>query len=1094
MIETTNVYNTTPAGFPKTNQSYTADATSDTPMEITHSFVVPAGTGELIITTSGGTHGSNASSWNNNSGNGADLYVDSGTTVATNDYECRSLGSGNDESCTISNPATGDWRVGLNVASRFVGVTINVTFRTTVITSNRCPDQTGTGNKWIDCTSGTATTDTPTGRSFANEKINYATWFSYHRTRIKAAKAGASEAFSLLGTNLRVGYDSIWNRDPPTDTNSTVGTLPTYQIPVGTDGGLFRGSNRSTWYTKLFAAYASNGTPLRSALKRSGDYYSGTADTGPWGPATQTSCRQSFAILTTDGYWNGDSGFSAVGDADSDTSTSEAINPTITGGSNTFKYAPVNPHKDNPSPAGTRADTLADVAMYYWKRDLRPTLTNDVPASSADTAFWQHMVTFGISLGALGTLNPATDLSGITNGSTRWPNPLDDGSGGPDNIDDLWHASINGHGSFVAATNPIEFAQALSDALALIAARRGSASNVATNSTSFQSDTRVFQARYWSGRWTGELAAFPATSAGVSTEPSWQASQGIPAPGSRIIRTWNGLTGAAFPTAGQQTLLDQSSRPLTPVSAADNVAYIKGTTTLELRNDGTLRNREIAIRQGGADVVKPTPLGDIVNSTPIFVQEIQTVFVGSNDGMLHAFNAVTGAERFAYVPSAINISALGGLSDPNYVHSYFVDGPIAVSTTKQTPGHNYLVGSLGRGGKGVFGLEVKTPDTFANTDVLWERSTGANMGNVLGEPVVVKLNNGVNGVIVSNGINSTNGKAVLFVLNIATGAIIAEIDTLVGGDNGLSAPRAWDNDGNGTVDYVYAGDLKGNLWKFDLRGALPADWVVALSGSPLFVAKDALDNPQPITTGLALAKEPSIGRRWIFIGTGKFLETTDVPTVTTQSMYGIIDDDTAAVTGRTSGGDGDLQARSILAAGTFTDTQDTVPTADDVTYDVRGFQAPAALPSGRKGWYLDLVKPPSATQEGERIVSAPRIFGKVLVTSSMIPPTANTCDAGGGGYINALNGFTGTSLDDGFFNVNGNSTGGVQNFDDDTITSGSTTVFVGSLDLRLGIPTLPTLIDKLLVAGGSTGTIGSVSVNPQGAGSRRTSWREIRKD
>lgn len=1084
-----------PAGFPKTSLSAASGASGTFTHTYTLTLTPPAGTlyTSLAISTSGGSE----------TGNGVDLYVRRNAAPTTSTYDCRSQNNANSESCTVTPPVNGDtYYIYLRDGNSGSGHSFsNVTLTVTLSRTNRCDGGTGSGNNWINCIS-----ELPSTRTLDEEKVNYATWYSFHRTRIKVAKAGASEAFSQVGTNVRMGFDTIWNDPNGHDDVVSNTAAPIMPIPVSSDGGLFRNTttptvsnNRTTWFNYLQGAVGEQGTPLKGALQRAGRYYSDSANTGPWGPASQISCRQSFAILTTDGYWNNDAGYTAVGDADS--TTVAADNPIIVNpaGSN-YQYSPANPYRDNVLPS-TRSNTLADVAMYYWKRDLMTSLTNDVPASAADPAYWQHMVTFGISIGLQGNLNPSTDLPGIIAGSPKWTNPLD--AEDDDRIDDLWHASVNGHGSFVAATTPATFAQALLDALALIAARRGSGSNVATNSTSFQDNTRVFQARYLTGNWTGELAAYAATSAGVAAEPSWQASQMIPAYGVRKVFTWTGAAGATFPTASQLTTLDQSLRPLSPVNGTDNANYIKGQSTKERRFDGgTLRSRTITIRSGGADVVAGTPMGDIVNSSPIYVSELSTIFVGANDGMLHAINSATGAEHFAYVPAGINMTALGGLSDPQYAHGYFVDGPIAVSTTKQTPGHNYLVGALGRGGKGVYGLEVTNPAAFAATDVKWERTTGANMGYVLGEPLVVTLNNGAKGVIVSNGINSTSGNAVLFILNIATGAIIKEIDTGVGSDNGLFAPRGWDNDNNGTVDYVYAGDLKGNLWKFDLTSNLVANWQIALSGNPLFVAKDASNVRQPITAGLALALEPITGRRWVFLATGRFLSTTDLSDMSVQSTYGIIDDGIADVDSRTGpAAFGELQKRSILVAGQVRlDTDgdgdtDQLPAGTDAIFrDVRGFEPNGTLPAGKKGWFIDMVKPPTPTAEGERTVSNPRVFGTVLVTASLIPPTNNTCDAGGNGFINALDAFTGTSLPAAFFNANQTTTGGAANFADDTLTSGSDTVAIGSVDLGLGMPTLPTLIDQLLVAGGSTGTLGSISINPQGSGSRRLSWREILKD
>ena len=701
--------------------------------------------------------------------------------------------------------------------------------------------------------------------------------------------------------------------------------------------------------------------------------------------------------------------------------------------------------------------------MDYWKRDLRTAMDNDVPSSVADPAFWQHMVTFGVSIGLQGLLNPAADLPSIINGSKYWGDPVSPDTEGPKRIDDLWHAAVNGRGNFVSASNSQQFAQGLSDALATVAARLGSASNVTANSTSFQSDTRIYQASYVSGKWTGELAAYEVSAAGISTvdangdgnpDAVWQASKKIPATG-RTILTWNVSSAATFPTEAQTIALDQSSRALSPVAGPDNAAYLAGATTLERRNGGNLRDRD-------------TLLGDIANSSPMYVKESQTIFVGANDGMLHAFNALTGVERFAYVPHGINLPDLATLSDPKYIHRYFVDGSVAVSTTKQTPGKNYLVGALGRGGKGVFGLDVTAPGTFGTGNVLWDNTGStapANMGHVLGDPLVVSLNDGSKGVIVSNGVNSTTGTASLFVINISTGVVIKELNTLAIGDNGLSAPRGADLDGNGTVDYVYAGDLKGNLWKFDLNGTAASSWVIANGGSPMFVATDSAGKRQPITSGVALARNPSTSKVWVFIGTGSFMTVADVANNDVQSLYGVIDDN-AVVAGR-----GALAERQILVTTTVGGRS------------VRGFEPHEdVLVSGKKGWFIDLDDP----EAGERIVSPPRVIGSVLLTASLIPPSIGTCDAGGTGYINAIDVFTGTSLGEPYFDTNGDG-----KFDgNDEVAAGGEKVPVGSIGTG-SMPTLPVLIGKRLFWGESDGGKEDEAVNPQGGLARRISWREV---
>ena len=987
-------------------------------------ITVPAGGDELTV---------NADD-NNDDG---DLYVRKGSNPSGSRYNCRDT-DGDNKSCSVDDPDSGTWYIGIYGSDDVNNIDVSYTV-------------TGT------------TYETPTGRSESDEIKNYATWYSYYRTRNKMAKGAASEAFGQMGSGIRVGFDTIWNRGGKS--SSTSGSNPAYPIPVNTNDGKFTGDNRSDWFDYLQDAGASNGTPLKGALQRAGRYFEKTSSSGPWGPgdaSDQISCRQSFAILTTDGYWNDNSGYDGKID-DADSEDGDVI--TAKDGKTTGQYEAEPPYSDENGNrhSDSYSDTLADVANYYWKRDLND-LDNNVPNSTSDPAFWQHMTTFSLAIGQSGTLDPDTDLVSIKNGSKYWPEPEADEAS---TIDDLWHAAVNGHGTFVAASSPTKFAQALVDALATVAARNGSASNVTANSTSFQSDTAVYQASYVSGKWTGELASYAVSSAGVATDaegnplPTWKASEHVPAYPGRNILTWDGTEGATFPTTTQVTALARSTG-LAPVTGDDNANYIKGDQSKEKQRDGLLRDRILTV------------LGDIADSSPLFLKEgtTQTIFVGANDGMLHAFNAATGVEQFGFIPGGVSMASLASLSDPQYVHKWFVDGPIVVSTKAQTSDHNYLVGALGRGGNGLFGLDVTSPSTFGATNVKWDltgSAAPADMGQVLGEPLIVKFNDGTTGIVVSNGVNSSTGAAALFIMDIATGNVVKELDTGATGGNGLSAPRGWDNDGNGTVDYVYAGDLKGNLWKFDLSGTSNTDWKVGNGGKAMFVAKDTGGNLQPITTGLALAKDPSTGKRWVFIGTGSFMTQGDVTDMSVQSMYGLIDDD-STITGRS-----ELQKREIVEI--------------DATEKYRGFEANGTLDSSKKGWYIDLLTPPDGTAEGERIVNRPLVRGTVLVTASMIPPTGETCEAGGRGYINALDAFTGTSTKDSYFDANNNG-----DFTDDTIGSGTSEVPIGSVDLGVGMPTLPTIIDNLLVVGGSTGSMGEIKVNPQGAGARRISWREILRD
>jgi type IV pilus assembly protein PilY1 len=910
----------------------------------------------------------------------------------------------------------------------------------------------GTVWGWRNATNITAPSWTsPSGavinRTIAQEQQNYATWYSFHRTRMKVAKAGAGAAFSDLGENVRVGFDTI--------NNSGANRLP---IPVGTDNGLFRNlttpsatTNRSSWYTRLYSITSTSSTPLRFAMRNAGNYFTDTSASGPWGPETGTSqlaCRQNFTIMTTDGYWN-DSAFTQ-GDGDS---VNGPIHTSPTGFP--YQYIAARPYFT----AGDQANTLADESMFWWKRDLRPDMPNIVPTSNANPAFWQHMVTFGVAL-LQGSVDPDTALPGLTSGPANWPNPMD--AFDNERIDDLYHASVNGRGTFVEATSPDKFRDGLRAALANIVARTGSNSNVSANSAALGTDTRVYQASYVSGQWTGELSSFTVNAdRTVNATPLWRASSLIPAPATRKIFTWDTTAGATFPTAAQTTAL-----------TADVVDYLRGDRSKEKQNGGTLRDRV-------------NLLGDIVHSSPAFSAEAGSIFISANDGMLHAFDATSGVEQFAYVPNDINLADLKTVANPDYAHKFFVDGPVIVSERRQTlnvsnftganSNRNILIGTLGRGGRGLFSLDVTNPAAMATTNVKWQSAADPLMGYVIGRPFIAKANNGMLVAIVPNGVNSTSDRAALFVYNLNTGAVLAKIDTGVGSNtapNGLSTPIGWDDNDDGILDFVYAGDLQGNMWRFDLSSATASNWEGATNRKVLYAARDngTPAKNQPITGTPVVAIDPVTSKRWVFFGTGQYLVTGDSGNNDLQTWYGVIDDG-ATIAGRTA-----LQQRRIALLGNVGGVE------------ARAFEANSALDSAKQGWYIDLINPSPSTERGERMIGVQELFNDELRANSYVP-NATGCGVGGKGYVNRIDAFTGTTTLAASFDVNGN---GI--FSDDVIGTGPGQTFVGSVaNTSGGVNDGINIVSQTGSTYNSTTTTGS-NVSYQGRPPEnlgRISWREI---
>jgi type IV pilus assembly protein PilY1 len=348
---------------------------------------------------------------------------------------------------------------------------------------------------------------------------------------------------------------------------------------------------------------------------------------------------------------------------------------------------------------------------------------------------------------------------------------------------------------------------------------------------------------------------------------------------------------------------------------------------------------------------------------------------------------------------------------------------------------------------------------------------------VQARPFIAKLNNGVTALVVANGLNSTNDQAVLLIYDLETGVLIKQISTGVGSSsapNGLSGATGWDTDASGTVDYVYAGDMLGNVWKFDLSATAVTSWGVANSSKPLFTASyptGTSSTAQPISATMTVALNPSTYDIWLFFGTGRFMTTGDMTDKTGQSLYGIIDTSTSS--SNTSLARSALTTRSVVVTG----TQGGFP--------VRGFEANSILPVGSKGWYIDLLKPAAttggaATLDGERVVTEAQLLNRTLVVSSIIP-TASACQADGTGYINALDAFTGSSSTESFFDLDGDG-----DFKDETVGG----VPVGSVNLGVGMPTLSNILRGKIVVGGSSGNLGGLNIaDNRNAG--RVSWREI---
>ena len=921
----------------------------------------------------------------------------------------------------------------------------------------------------------------PSGRSYADEIQNFANWFTYHRKRHIAMRGGVLHAFDGIG-GIRVAayrFNSL--------SDLTMLDLDT---------------ERNTFFNAIKVMVNAGGTPTRKALKHAGEQYKRTDGGAP----ITLACQKNFTLVFTDGYANVDTSL-GIGNADGSAG------------------APF---------ADTHSETLADIAYKYFSENLRPDLATGLvalpttcPDATQDCNKNLHMNTYAVSLWAKGTIYGVTHhkVADAHASPPTWPNP--DTTRNPKMVDDLYHAAVNGRGEIFLASTPDSIVAALKAALNDIQAKTSSAAAIATNSTRIDTETRVFQAKFNSGNWSGQLLAYAlATDGGIITPAAWDTDTTVtfatlaalptftykPSTGTGVAFNWDDLH------ADQQAHLNTSPAGVTDALGADRLLWLRGNNAVS-----GMRTRA-------------KPLGDIVNADPVFVHaqdwgyrkltgglsasylaylaEKKTnaslhppmLYVGANDGMLHAFDAISGVEKFAYVPNLL-MPKLSKLTAPDYAHQYYVDAAPGFGDVHIDTGdglglrwRTLLVGGLGAGGKGVYALDVTLPNSFAANKVLWE-FTHPELGELSGTPKLFTTSAGGGAwfAMFGNGYNSASGTAKLFILKLNPGGAwvqgtnfwIVDTDNAITG-NGLGTVALYDANasraiGDVATDAVYAADLQGNVWKFFAISGTA--WTLAYK---VFQATDGA-KPQPITAPLEIGASPDGAGVMLYFGTGRYFASGDAGTTSVQqSLYGIWDSGAAiATTDR-----GELVAQTIDHEVTYSFTKAGV--TENRKLRVTS-QNPVVLDKvsspGTYGWYLDLKNPPypAGTAVGERVVSIPLLRHHRVIFTTLIP-SSDPCSYGGTSWLMEMDAVTGGRLNEPVIDINED---GLLN-DDDLVT-----VTVGGVTMKLpptgylyesGIVKTPAVIS----AGGmeykiTSSTSGEISVlGEKGHGQNpRSSWREI---
>lgn len=599
-----------------------------------------------------------------------------------------------------------------------------------------------------------------------------------------------------------------------------------------------------------------------------------------------------------------------------------------------------------------------------------------------------------------------------------------------------WDSKVPGTpDNYFLVFNPAKLESALS--AAFTSAVNNSNAAPAVSSSQLNVGSTRYTAQFDPDARTGDVEASTLNAAG-DFKLAWKASARVNAKikaGNRFVVTEDAGAGVEFTATGlsnayKEALKSQDSGSVvkTDADVADLIAYVRGDRS---NDGGKFRKRDA---DKGTD---NNLLGPIVNSVP-WVQGLPSaaymgsqfpgyadfaskrldrhrlLWVGSNDGMLHAFKVLPKLtdSSGASLPNAdadgeLVLSFVPGVLAPRLQSTAGIDGgqtamfdgsPYTGDVYANGQWRTYLFSSLGRGGQALYALDVTNVGQVAGTtaaDVFKWRFTAdddKDLGYVLTTPTVdrgssqptpiVKLNNGKFAIITGNGYKSSTGRAALFLLPVDgpgsggwnTGnyyKIVAEsADAAAGNPNGLSAPNWVDLDGNGTADVVYAGDLRGNLWKFDISSKDSTAWSVVRQ--PLVTAQESAGTGArlPITTMPEFAA-PNFGGLMVLFGTGKAVEGSDFPDPRKkkQRFYGIWDG-SYLPSMRT-----DTNSRTLLERKlTRTGSSGNISIIDTETYDW----------TKHSGWYFDFL------DESEMVLFNPVVASGALVFTTARPPKAES--------------------------------------------------------------------------------------------------------
>jgi type IV pilus assembly protein PilY1 len=967
-----------------------------------------------------------------------------------------------------------------------------------------------------DCTDANYTPVYDASTLTATQKQNYANWFQYYRRRMMMMRTASGKVFAAIdATRFRVAFSTISNTGVAD--NSDFLNIADYDYAPG--GGLpTQKSNFFTHLYgqapsgstplrpalekagKYFAKKASSQTvdPMQYSCQRN---YTLLSTDGYWNTAAEPT---SYKPQKLDGSGE-------LGNQDGVLATAPRPQYDSTGSKNSLadiaKY-----YYDT----DLRTLALNNCTGSVPGQDV---CVNKNPKPGDTSPLQQNMTTYTLGLGVPGVFTYQSNYDSATSGdyfdivagTKNWPDPLSStATGGLANtgntvtsrIDDLWHAAVNGGGRYYSARNPDQLVAGLTDALSKITAETGASSSAATSTLRpVTGDDWVFLPSFETKTWVGDIGAYHFTfdavtgAVSITSTAVWRAANTLATQTTRSVKffdsastnklkdftydnlpaslqtNFNNLCLAGAYKLSQCAGLTTTAR--SRVTGTNVVAYLAGNKQYEMfqpaADDQIFRSRQ---NKSGAW----TPLGDVINASPAYVHappfkyvdagyaafraakatRDAVVYVGANDGMLHAFKVTDGSEMWAFVPTQV-MPNLYNLADKAYegAHRYFVDGnPVVADVYDGTNWRTILVGGFNAGGRGYYALDITDPTTPKG---LWEY-TEADLGYTYGDPVIAKNKAGTWIVAFTSGYNNTagDGNGHLYVLNAVTGAFVSKTDTMVAvgvkagsvaTPSNLGKINAWVDDAtDNTAKRFYGGDMLGYVWRFDF------DDNIAPAGKEAFLlgrAQDALNNPQPITVSPLLSELGSGSTKFalVSVGTGRYLGQSDLGDTKIQSLYSFKDKlDTTSL--------GVFRNNAAMVQETM-DTNHVQSSSTNIDWTTS------------VGWYIDFDK-----SSGERVnVEMDLQLGLITVATSV--PTPTPCSPGGTSWLY-------------FFGVESGRILG---------SSLSPTLIVGVGDILEGTNKSQATMSSLAAhADGSFSRTPAPTSTGSGGGTvqpRRTTWREL---